>query len=81
MAETTRRPASPAALHRAVHVDTRIVVAIAELEVGLAIDPALLERLGLRVGLGEVVGQLRYHLGILRGAIKDMCDDPYPQQP
>jgi len=70
---------SAAAFHRAVGLDTRISVAIAELKVGSRIDPKLAARLGIE--LAPVVATLEHHLETLRAELNRMTDDPYPQQP
>lgn len=70
---------SAAAFHRAVALDTRISVAIAELSVGMRIDPRLAARFG--IDLAPVVATLKLHLETLRAELHRMTDDPYPQQP
>lgn len=68
-----------AAFHRAVALDTRISVAIAELTVGSRIDRKLQARLG--IDLAPVIATLEHHLETLRAELHRMTDDPYPQQP
>lgn len=70
-----------AAFHRAVSVDTRVSVAIAEIRVGMRLDPALLERLGIEGELLAVVATLEQHLQLIREELRRLTDDPYPQQP
>lgn len=70
---------SAAAFHRAVALDTRISVAIAELHVGARVDPALTARLG--IDLEPVIATLTNHLDTLRAELRRMTSEPYPQQP
>lgn len=70
-----------AAFHRAVALDTRISVAVAELSVGMLIDPRLCARLGIGAELDQVVATLQRNLDTLRAELRRMTDDPYPQQP
>lgn len=68
-----------AAFHRAVGLDTRISVAIAELKVGSRLDPKLAARLG--IDLAPVIATLAAHLETLRAELRRMTNDPYPQLP
>jgi len=70
---------SAAAFHRAVGIDTRISVAIAELTVGSRIDPRLAARIG--IDLAPLIATLERHLDTLRAELHRMTADPYPQQP
>lgn len=78
---TLAKRTSRAAFHRAVAVDTRICVAIAELTVGMRTDRALLERLGIAADLEHSVAALQRNLDTIRAELRRMIDDPYPQQP
>jgi len=70
---------SAAAFHRAVGLDTRISVAIAELTVGMRIDPKLASRLGIDLAL--VIATLEANLETLRAELHRMMPEPYLQQP
>jgi hypothetical protein len=70
---------SVAAFHRAVALDTRISVAIAELRIGSRIDPELARRLG--IDLDPIIATLERHLDTLRAELHRMMPNPYPQQP
>lgn len=68
-----------AAFNRAVALDTRISVAIAELRVGSRIDRMLAARLG--IDLAPIIATLEVHLETLRAELRRMTDDPCPSQP